>query len=757
MTVRQSTRAVQLLSDALNLNVDPSTWITLDRRIRGGPLSQQLQQIGQALDVAFLTRVVEASAVARAAEARDMPVVFVSSAESTSGDALVLTEGKAKKPTLWLVEETGASRELEAHSPEAITTEVRLRFGVACFALSPLGLRPSASAAGAVEVLEAPEDSRAADESAALGSNALARLWELLSRDSREIFIVFFYAGLAGLFSLTLPLSVGAIVQLIQGGLILQSASILIAYVIVGTIIAGILQVLQLGVVERIQQRVFARMALEFTFHLPRIRYDFALREDLPESMNRLFEAALIQKSLAKFLLDTSQALLTILFGLILLTFYHPYFTVVGILLVFLLVLLFWITGPKGLATSLMESKYKYRAVHWLEEVARAFHAFKFAGRSQLALARMDEILTKYLKYRDKHFKVLIQQAVAVVVFKTLITAGLLIVGTVLVVNRQITLGQFVASELVVVTVLAGVEKLVLSLSVVYDILTSVEKAGHVTDFPVDAVGRESLPVTENGLRLEARNLSYGYGDGGALVLEDVSVQIQPGQRVALTGFKGAGRSTLLRLLSGLLVDYKGTLLVDNISMHDVDREAMRERIGQVLSLSDLFEGTIAENVSVGRGHIGDEDIWDALRLVGLERDVQSMRYGVHTRISNGGRSLPSHVATKLLFAQGIAGSPRMVIFDDLFMNLIAEDRRRLLGILSDPERRWTVIAVSHDPVLLEDFDRVLVVRDGQLAADGSFAEVRNDPYCVRLLETHVRAGEVARGVRELDTVRGDA
>ncbi len=757
MTVSQSTRAVELLSKALHLNVDPSAWVTLDRRLRNGPLSQQLQQIGQALDVAFLTQTIDVSSIARAVEQRDIPVVLVPTSDSSDADLLVLSEGESKRPTLFLIEASGALRELEARTPAEITAEVRRRLGDQCLAMSPLGLQPSASVGGEIEVRDVSEETRTEAEAASHGSHAGARLWELLSRDKREIVIVFFYAGLAGLFSLTIPVGIGAIVQLIQGGLILQSATILIAYVIVGTMIAGVLQILQLRVVERIQQRIFARMALEFTFRLPRIRYDHFLSQDLPETMNRLFEAALIQKSLSKFLLDTSQSLLTIFFGLILLTFYHPYFTLVGVFLVLTLGLIFWITGPKGLATSLMESKYKYRAVHWLEEVARSFHAFKFAGRSQLALSRMDEILTKYLKYRDKHFTVLMQQAVSIVVFKTLITGGLLIVGTVLVVNRQITLGQFVASELVVVTVLSGVEKLMLSLSTVYDMLTSVEKAGHVTDMPVDAVGRRTLPVTALGMRLESRQLSYGYSGTKTQVLDNLSVVIEPGQRVALTGFKGAGRSTLLRLLSGLLVDYKGTLLVDSVSLHEVDREAMRERIGQVLSLTDLFDGTISENVSVGRAHISETDIWEALALVGLEREVQGMRHGLDTRITNGGRSLPSHVATKLLFAQGIVGSPRLVVFDDLFMNLLADDRRRLLAILTDPSRSWTVIAVSHDPVLMEEFDRVLVIRDGKVAADGSLSEVRDDPYCDRLLESHVRAGEVARGIHKDALVQGEA
>jgi len=748
MTVRQCTRAAELVASALRLNVSATTWDELPPRVRDASLADQLQQIGQSLGITYLTRRVDLAVVERAVRERDYPVVFLASPTDRDGDVLVLADSAPGRVLLTRVSSSGESVALSATDPEAIAREVGRWLGTAPFAMSPTAVSLASAVRAADAVDDVEDDSAAEAEAAAHVSSAVARLWELLDKDKREIFVVFFYAGLAGLFSLTLPLSVGAIVQLIQGGLIIQSASILIAYVIVGTIVAGILQVLQLGVVERIQQRVFARMALEYTFHLPRIRYSVSMHEDLPESMNRLFEAALIQKSLAKFLLDTSQALLTIFFGLILLTFYHPYFTLVGLILVLTLGVIVWITGPKGLATSLLESKYKYRAVHWLEEIARSFHAFKFAGRSELALGRMDAILTKYLKYRQKHFKVLVQQAVSIVAFKTLITAALLIVGTVLVVNRQISLGQFVASELVVVTVLAGVEKLVFSMSVVYDMLTSVEKAAHVTAFPIDEMGRTTLPVVPQGMAIETRGLRYGYGDGAPDVLHDVTLKLTAGQRIALTGFKGAGRSTLLRLLGGLLADYDGTVLVDGISMHEIDREHMRERIGQVLSLTDLFEGTIAENIAVGRSHIGEADVWEALRLVGLESAVQAMRDGLQTRITNGGRSLPSHVATKLLFAQGIAGNPRLVLFDDLFMNLLADDRRRLLQILADPTRAWTVIAVSHDPVLLESFGRVLVVRDGTVAADGTFAEVRDDPYCEQLLDSHERSAAIARNVR---------
>ncbi|MFO0207595.1 MAG: ABC transporter ATP-binding protein, partial [Betaproteobacteria bacterium] len=172
----------------------------------------------------------------------------------------------------------------------------------------------------------------------------------------------FFYATLSGGLSLILPLAVGGIVQLVQGRLFLQPVVVLISFVILGTIVAGVIQVGILKVVERIQQRVFARMALEFAFRVPRLRYAASLESNLPEQMNRLFEAVVIQKGIQKLLIDVPTALLTIAFGLILLTVYSPWFSVFAVAVVFILYLIIRWTGPEGLRTSIVESKYKYKA-----------------------------------------------------------------------------------------------------------------------------------------------------------------------------------------------------------------------------------------------------------------------------------------------------------------------------------------------------------------------------------------------------------
>ena len=557
--------------------------------------------------------------------------------------------------------------------------------------------------------------SAAADRS---DPTAFQRLARLLEGERRDIVVVIFYAALAGAFALTLPISVGAIVGLVQGGLRLQPVMILIAYVVMGTLVSGGLQVLQLGVVERIQQRVFTRMALEFSYRLPRIRYRLAMNTDLPEAMNRLFEAVTIQKSLSKVLVDSTQAALTVLAGLIVLTVYHPYFALFGVLLLAILAGVVGVSGKRGLETSLNESKYKYRAVHWLEEQARAYHAFKFGAQSGLGMRRMDDILVRYLASRREHFRVLQQQASTVVVLRALTVGSFLILGTRLVLGRQITLGQFVAAELVIVTVLLAVEKLMLAVSAVYDLLTSAEKAGHIADFAVDTSGTLVLPAGNEGVTIELRSVTYRYAQSGTNALTDLSFKIDSGERLGINGFEGSGSSTLLRLLGGLLSDPEGVMLIDGTPLAALDIPALRELTGQFLATSELFEGTVEENITVGRSYIDRDMVQRAINEAGLTRDIEALPQGIITPLGLDTQRLPNRVALKLLFARAIVGNPRLLIIDDHFQNLSADDRAQLIDVMVDRRRTWTVAIASRDSAVLNAMDRVLTLANGEILSD---------------------------------------
>lgn len=673
-----------------------------------------------ARSLAFLQREATATELARTLADRRLPLVL------WRGDGLAVAVTEADSGTLLLsvAAPDGGMRHEEVPDGGVVDRLAALGLPGAqpTLLLTPVEVDP---------VLGAPSDGMPGDAH----PGPFQRLWQLLKRERRDIGLVYLYATLNGLLYLSLPLGVQAITGLVSGGLILQPVVILILFVIAGSLGSGLLQLLQLGVVEVLQQRVFARMAFEFAFRLPRVRLESVRDEYLPEVMNRFFESVIIQKSLAKLLTETSTAALQVLFGLVLLTFYHPYFAAFSLFLLLVLGVIFRYSGPHGLGTSLAESTEKYSTVRWLQEIGRSVTAFKFAGSSAFAIDRMDRHVTSYLHYRRAHFRVLMQQALSVVIFRSAVIGSLLILGSLLVINRQITLGQFVASEIVIVLVLAGIEKLILSLSTLYDILTSVEKAGQVADLPIEREGGTRLPTgLVTGMAVRADALGYRYPGAPVSALSGVTLDVPAGQRVVITGFDGAGQTTLLRVLAGLYHDFSGGLAYDGLPARSLDLPALRSAIGQLLSATDLFDGTVAENIRVGRATLTDADLAAAIASVGASQWLASLPNGLESPIQSGGRGLASHLVARLLLAQAIAGTPRLLVMDDFFQNLEAQTRDSFVELLMDPDRPWTVLAVSHDPAFLAAADRVVVMREGTIVADGPLAKVSETPVARTIL-----------------------
>lgn len=311
------------------------------------------------------------------------------------------------------------------------------------------------------------------------------RLLRLLSTDKKDIGYVYLYAIVTGLISLSLPLGIQAVFNLVSGGLVFSSVYLLIGLVILGVLVTGLLLVGQMALVEVLQQRVFAKAAFEFTYRLPRIQPDAFTGYYPPELMNRFFDVLTLQKGMPKLLIDLTAAGVQIIFGIILLSVYHPVFIGFGVFTVLLMLGICWLYGPKGIKTSLDESKYKYKVVAWLEDVARDLPLHRLRQDSLETIDHMDEIVANYVLYRNAHFNVLKRFFYSGVAFKTIVTGGLLILGTTLVVGREMSLGQFVAAELIIVLITGSVDKLMSGIDTVFDMLTAVEKIGYVTDMPL--------------------------------------------------------------------------------------------------------------------------------------------------------------------------------------------------------------------------------------------------------------------------------
>jgi len=558
-----------------------------------------------------------------------------------------------------------------------------------------------------------------------LNPSPVRRLVHLLRTEKKEVFYILFYAVVVGLISLTVPLGIQTTVELISGGVVFSSVYLMIGLVIVGVLISGILQMIQITLVEFLQRRVFTKAAFEFAFRIPRIRLEALKNNYAPELVNRFFDVMTIQKGLPKLLIDLSSAVTQILFGLMLISLYHPFFVFFGLILLTTLTLIFYFTGPRGLNSSIQESKYKYKVAQWLEELARAIHSFKLAGNTDLPLRKTDYNVNNYLKNRKIHFKVLLTQYSAIVLFKALIIGALLIMGTILVVDRQITLGQLVASEVVIILILNAVEKIVSYIDVVYDLLTAVDKVAHVTDLPLERSGGFDFPkIGDQGLSVRLKDLRYKHQGGDGYALNGINLEINPGEKVCLTGFAGSGKATLVNILSGLYSDYEGVATINNYSLRDLDLQHLRDYVAKNVSREDLFDGTLLENITVGKPSETVQDAIEALEQAGVGDVVNAMPDGLNSHILSGGKGLSTSFCFKLILARCLAEKPRLLILNDFFQALSKNEKMELLAKLNHKDIKRTMIFVSNDPLVMSACERVIVLNKGVVTASGSMEEL---------------------------------
>lgn len=548
--------------------------------------------------------------------------------------------------------------------------------------------------------------------------SASQRLINLLKLDKKDISQIFFYAIFAGLISLSLPLGIQAIINLIQSGRVSISWIVLVFIVIAGVALVGILSLMQLRITENLQQKIFIRSSFEFGFRLPKIKTEALYNQYPPELANRFFDTLTIQKGASKLLIDFSSALLQIIFGIILLSLYHPFFIFFGFLLILLLYIIFRFSYNSGLSTSLKESKYKYKVVSWLQEMARNNFSFKKTTNFDFALTKNDRLVSEYLAYREKHFSIIKRQFTQLIIFKIIITAGLLLIGGYLVLNQKMNIGQFVAAEIIILLVINSVEKIVIGLETLYDVLTAVEKIGQITDLEIEETQLKKADFCYTNIQLDAENLSYKFPDAANYVLEKINLTINQSDKIYLEGNNGSGKTTLIRILSGLLQPTSGSLYINDDTYRKIDLDHYRSQISTIITGETPFEGTILENITFNNPVVSQEDIKWAIESVKLGDFIKSLPKGLDTKIFPEGKQLSSSNAQKILLARSIINKPKILFYEDALDKMDDEDAIEVIDFITSQENKWTLIVSSKKDYWKEKCSRKITMKEGKISND---------------------------------------
>jgi ABC-type bacteriocin/lantibiotic exporter with double-glycine peptidase domain len=545
--------------------------------------------------------------------------------------------------------------------------------------------------------------------------SVISKLLALLHQERDEINAIYFYAILSGLIQLSVPLGIQSIIGFVMGAQMVASIYVLIFLVVLGVLLVGVCQINQMKIIEKIQQRIYTRYAFRFSEVIP--QFDI-LKSDsvyLPEHVNKFFDVLNVQKGISKILLDIPLASIQIILGIVLLALYHPIFIMFGLMFLAILILILKYTSHKGIETSMVESKYKYETVSWLQDMARIIKSIKFSQGSNLNLSKTDKNVLGYLKARTEHFGVLLIQYRTLVVFKVIISLAMLGIGTYLLVNQLLNIGEFIAAEIVILMLIGATEKLISNIENIYDVVTGLEKLHSVLDTPLEKEGSIDLQENlEQGLKIDLVKfgMKYDFHDN---LFEDTNLSIPNNKLIGVSGKEGFGKTSLLKLLSAGYTQYSGTILINNVPLVSYNLESFRKKVGIYIYPMEIFKGTLYENISMNRDCIDELSILNLIKEIGFDDFLIQFSEGFDTKIDASGKKLATNITKKILLLRALANNPKLILLDEPFAGLSDFAKEKLLHYLNKIKSNTTILIATNDKSMLKNCDEQIFISNQKI------------------------------------------
>lgn len=535
------------------------------------------------------------------------------------------------------------------------------------------------------------------------------RLLAILRPEVSDINIVLVFALVTGLLTLATPLAVETLVNTVAFGRVLQPVVILALMLLSFLAFSSFLRVLQTYVVEIIQRRLFARVSADLSYRLPRVEMTSIDGQDGRELVNRFFDIVTVQKVSAGLLLDGISLILGTLIGMAVLAFYHPWLLGFDVILIALIAFIVLVLGRGAITSSIKESKSKYRMAAWFEELIGNPTAFRYNGAAEFAMGRVDQLTYEYLSARKKHFRILLRQISFALGLQAIASTVLLGLGGWLVISGQLTLGQLVAAELIVTVIVGSFAKLGKHMESYYDLLAAVDKLGQLFDLPMERQDGIISVQTGHPSPVTLVDVSYQTAHGKP-VLNGFDLRVEPGERLAIQGPSGSGKSLLLDLLYGIRAPLTGHVTVHGLDPRDLRPDALRKQVALVRD-REIFAGSIEENVHLERPDISTYDVRNALEQVGLIDDILRLPEGLDTKLVSKGYPLTRNQSRKLMLARAIVGRPSLLLIDGLIDALPDDDAIEITNMLIRPEQPWTLIVVTGRESVAELLERAVQMK----------------------------------------------
>lgn len=525
--------------------------------------------------------------------------------------------------------------------------------------------------------------------------------------------ILAIYALVIGVLTLIIPIAAQALINLVAFNTVALPILVLAFIVLVFLLAASLLRLFQRILIEIIQQKIFAKIAIQFAEQIPKITPSafHHFPSGSPESVNRIFDAVIVQKSTASLMLYALELGIQILVSLILLSLYSPYLMVYSLLLILAIVLTLKLPWRGAVETAIAESAQKHRVGGWLEELARSHTLFKLKNNQAFALEKADKEIIGYLKIRKRHFLYVIGQIIATYGIYILSTTFLLMIGGFLVMKSQITLGQLVAAEIIVTALLYNLLSLGYYLEMAYDLIAASDEVGTVLDLPRDhhwrALENPAVHLDE-GICVQVQEINF-YNHVHQRVVQNLSFEVAAGAAMAIVGGSGRGKTVLLNMLVGLLTPQSGLIKINQVPIKDYTLGQLWQHVALVREV-EIFMGSISENLILHRNEISVEEMQTMLDKLQLSESIAQLPQGLETPLSADQTYFSSSQAIRLMCARALLTRPHLLLIDGVLDNMPFTEAQELIKMIRELAAECTLIVATCHSAVAYNFEHKITL-----------------------------------------------
>ena len=331
----------------------------------------------------------------------------------------------------------------------------------------------------------------------------------------------------------------------------------------------------------------------------------------------------------------------------------------------------------------------------------------------------------KYKRFFDKALGDRLKTEMNVVKLNTLLSMvymyidrfaqiSVILYGGYLAVNNKITIGTFFAFysylEMLIYPIL-DLPQLFVSAKQAF---VNIDRLEEIKNFPTTESENGSKSKINNINNIEFKNVSFHYNQNEKII-SNINMKIKKGDRILILGPVGAGKSTILGLISGMYHPEKGSIMINNIPIEKIDKKMLRNKIGYVAQEPLLFSGTIKENIQFGKNNVSDDELWELLETVQLKQEILSLQDKENSTVGQRGISLSGGQKQRLSIARALVRKPEVLIFDDITASLDAENEDKLWNSINAKYKEITCFIVSHRLSTLRYVDKVMFVDSGSI------------------------------------------